>query len=108
MLSLKRFLSFIFATSFMLSANAGQMDCRSASYRKTHPITCKDYEPDTNTKTVLGLAGGAAVIGLGVAMFQNSSGDHGKSSEISNQNVILRSSNADVTYSQNDFVKLQD
>ena len=103
----KNIFTITFATLFTMSAMAGQMDCRSATYRRLHPISCNGFEENSGTKTLLTLAGGAAIIGVGAALFQNTSGNHGKSTEISNQNTILRSSNVDVNYSQTDFVKNQ-
>lgn len=103
--------SIILAAVVTAPALAGQKDCSNASYRRTHPTRCQNYESNKTSNTVLTLAGGAALVGVGVALAQNSSGSHGSSSEITNQDTMFRSSGTEIAqthdYSKTDTVKNQ-
>lgn len=102
-------------------ASAGQMDCRNASYRRSHPVRCQNYKSDRSSNTALMLAGGAALVGVGVALAaQGSSGGGSGSSEgITNQaytannnansstGAFFQFSNKYANYAQSDTVQNQ-
>ena len=96
------FLTVAFATT---GAFAGY-NCDNIEYRYTHPTKCNSQSTIGN-RTLLTLAGGAALVGVGVALASQTSGDHGSSSAITNQNSFQRialSSNIDANYAQSDIV----
>ena len=83
---------------------AAASKCDDPLYRSAYPEKCKT---STNT-TLLALAGGAALVGVGVALASQTSGSHGSSSQISNQDTFSRdalSSNIEINYAQTDTIK---
>ncbi len=96
-----------FAVAFTTVNVFGAPDCQSAIYRNAHPERCQQYQIN-NSNTFLAILGGAALVGVGVALAAQSSGDHGKSSTISNQNTFPRlalSSNITTNYELNDLIQ---
>lgn len=98
----KNILKVFLAVAFATTSAFGASKCDNAQYRYAHPSEC-----NSNNTTLLTLVGGAALVGVGVALAANNSGHGGSSSEISNQNSFPRvtlSSNIDTNYAQNDIV----
>ena len=98
------FLTVVFATSGAFAKS----DCFDSVYRRAHPVECGDKEyRANNNNTLLALVGGAALIGVGIALASHTSGHAGSSSVISNQSSFPRvalSSNIDTNYAPNDIV----
>ena len=66
---------------FMTTTCFGAQKCDNASYRAAYPERCRTSNGDT---TMLALAGGAALVGVGIALFSQTNGDHGSSSSVTN------------------------
>ena len=82
-------------------------DCKNPTYRAAYPEKCATTKSNSNG-TFLALVGGAALVGVGVALASQSSGDGGSSSTISNQASFPRftlTSDIDTNYSLNDKVQ---
>ena len=82
-------------------------DCNNLTYRRAYPEKCAKTK-SSNNNTILALAGGAALVGVGVALATQSSGDGGSSSTISNQSSFPRlalSPNINTNYAPNDQVQ---
>nr|MBQ0091141.1 S8 family serine peptidase [Candidatus Enterousia merdequi] len=94
------------ATNCFASTN-----CENARYRRNHPERCNQYESgDNNTNIILSLVGGAALVGVGVALANQNSGNGGSSAQITNQVTFPRltlSQNINVNYEQNDTINNQ-
>lgn len=107
MKSFKNIFIISFAVAFTTMNAFGAPDCQSAIYRNAHPERCQQYQTN-NSNTFLAILGGAALVGVGVALASQTSGDHGKSSTISNQNTFPRlalSSNITTNYELNDLIQ---
>ena len=77
---------------FATSAFGEDENCRYSKYRRLHPERCEDSYIQKNT--ALALLGGAALVGLGIAMANQTSSDSTPSSKITNQSSFPRSSYA--------------
>jgi len=98
------FTSFV-SVAFATTVAFANINCNNPVYRYNHPQQCDKTkpEPKTNTKA-LTLLGGVALVGIGAALANASSGgDNGSAS--GNQQTITRSSNARATYALNDSIK---
>lgn len=103
---LKRILTVLFIVVFTTLNAFGNPNCQDKHYRYVYPERCKS----SNNGTLLALAGGAALIGVGVAIASQTTGDHGSSSSISNQSSFPRatlSPNIPITYSLTDYIQNQ-
>ena len=92
------------AVVFTTTAAFGASDCDNEIYRRTYPEKCQTF----GTKTILALAGGAALVGVGIAMAAQTSGGHGSSARVSNQDTFPRDSlskNIKIDYALSDPVK---
>ena len=78
---LKNIFTFAFTVVFSALTAFGAQNCDDEQYRRVYPERCKDT---TNTRTVLTLVGGAALIGSGVALAVQSAGSHASSSNQTN------------------------
>ena len=81
----------------------GAQNCNNEYYRRNHPEKCKS----SNNTTLLTVAGGAVLVGTGVALALQSSGNHGSSNN-SNQTAFQRtplSANIIANYSLSDYVQ---
>ena len=82
----------------------GAQNCNNEYYRRAYPEKCKS----SNNTTLLTLAGGAVLVGTGVALaFQSSGGGHG-SSDTSNQTTFQRtplSTNIVTNYAPSDYIQ---
>lgn len=106
MKSLKNIFTVLFAVAFATTSAVAAPDCRNATYRAAYPEKCTKAK--SNNNTFLALVGGAALVGAGVALASQSSGDNGSSSTISNQNSFPRltlTNNIKANYSLNDKVQ---
>lgn len=106
MKTLKRIFTALFIVVFTTLNAFADSKCQDKYYRRAYPERCSD----TSNTTLLTLAGGAALIGVGVALAINANGSHGSSSAISNQTSFPRtplSQNIVVNYSLSDNVKNQ-
>ena len=108
MKSLKNIFTVLFTAVFTTTAAFGAPDCSNAKYRAAYPEKCAKAKSGDNT--LLLLAGGAALVGAGVALAAQSSGSNGSSSTISNQTTFPRlalSPNVNPNYAQNENVANQ-
>jgi len=104
------FVVLLIAVFTAVGAFATQQDCENAAYRRAYPEKCKTATQKTDNSTILTILGGGALIGVGVALAAQGSGDSGSSSTISNQDTSPRltlSSNVQINYNQNDVIKNQ-
>lgn len=86
-------------------------NCNNPAYRRAYPERCNYVEQKNNSDILLALVGGATLIGVGVALGMQSSGNSSSSSTVSNQNNFPRltlSSNVYINYNQNDIINNQD
>ena len=90
-------LSFLTTDVFAASNN-----CKNARYRRLHPEDCEETYYNSTT---IALLGGAALVGVGIALANQNSSDSIPTSKITNQSNFPRSSNAD--YSLADYVQNQ-
>ena len=96
----------LFAVVFSTTACLGSSNCDNPWYRNTYPEKCQS----TNGNAFLTLVGGAALVGVGFALANQTSKDNTTSSTISNQNNFPRitlSSNINIDYNLSDQVKNQ-
>ena len=106
MKALNKIFTIIFLVVFTTMNSFATQNCSDKYYRAAYPERCKN----SNGDTFLALAGGAALVGLGIALASHSSGDHGSSSGISNQSTFPRvplSPNININYARTDTVKNQ-
>lgn len=105
---LKNIFTALFIVVFTTTTALSAQNCDNARYRRTHPEKCQYAEQNRNNNTLLALIGGATLVGVGVALASQSSGDAGSASTITNQNSFPRltlSSNININYEQTDTVK---
>ena len=110
MKSLKNIFTVLFAVAFATTGAFAAPDCRNATYRAAYPEKCVKATKSDNSNTYLALLGGAALVGVGVALASQSSGDWGQSSTISNQSSFPRltlTGNIKTNYALNDRIKNQ-
>lgn len=108
MKSLKTIFTVLFSIAFATTGAFGAADCKNPTYRAAYPEKC--VQTKSNNGTFWAIAGGAALVGVGVALASQSSGDGGSSSTISNQTTFPRltlSGNINTTYAQNAQVQNQ-
>ena len=86
------FVIFLSVVFFTTSAFAADENCRYSKYRRLHPERCEDSYIQKNT--TIALLGGAALVGLGIALANQTSSDSTPSSKITNQSSFPRSSYA--------------
>ena len=108
---LKKIFTALFIVVFTTTASFGAQNCNNPKYRRAHPQKCRYIEQDyAYDNTALTLLGGAALVGVGIALAAQTHGDSGSSSTISNQSSFPRltlSSNVIVNYDQNDKINNQ-
>ena len=108
---LKNIFTALFTVVFTTTVSFGAQNCNNARYRREHPQKCRYQEQNyIYNNTTLALVGGAALVGVGVALASQTHGNSGSSSSISNQNTFPRlalSTNISVNYDQNDKVNNQ-
>ena len=101
---LRNLLTAIFTIVFTSVNVFGVQNCDNEYYRRNHPEKCKS----SNNTTLLTVAGGAVLVGTGVALaLQSSSGGHGSSNppdQTSFQRTPL-SSNIITNYAPSDYVQ---
>ncbi len=110
MKSLKNIFTVLFSVAFATTSAFAAPDCRNATYRAAYPEKCAKATKSDNNNTFLALLGGAALVGAGVALASQSSGDGGSSSTISNQTTFPRltlTGNISTNYAQSDLVQNQ-
>ena len=103
----KKIFTAIFSIVFATTCAVAAPDCRNATYRAAYPEKCTRAQSGSNN-TYLALLGGAALVGVGVALASNSGGDAGPASTISNQTTFPRlslSANVSADYSPSDSIK---
>ena len=108
--SLKNIFTVLFSVAFATTSAFAAPDCRNATYRAAYPEKCAKSTKSDNNNTFLALLGGAALVGAGVALASQSSGDGGSSSTISNQTTFPRltlTGNISTNYAQSDLVQNQ-
>ncbi|MBQ3785484.1 MAG: S8 family serine peptidase [Alphaproteobacteria bacterium] len=100
---LKKVFVALFAVVFTTVGAFGNPNCKNANYRRAYPEKCKS----SNNTTLLTVAGGAVLVGTGVALaLQSSGGGHGSSA--ANQTNYQRtplSANIVANYSLSDYVQ---
>ena len=91
---------------FTTTACFANHNCNNAVYRRNHPSQCARIakQSDTTPTAFLSLLGGAALVGVGVALASQSAHSGGSSNEITNQNSFPRSANAIANYALTDKV----
>ena len=96
----------IMGVVFTTTACFANYNCNNAAYRRNHPSQCAKIakQSDTTPTAFLSLLGGAALVGVGVALASQSSNGSG-SQEITNQNYFPRSANATANYALSDKVE---
>lgn len=107
---MKNIFTVLFAVAFATTSAVAAPDCRNATYRAAYPEKCAKAEKSGNNNTYLALLGGAALVGVGVALASQSSGDGGSSSTISNQSSFPRltlTGNIKTNYALNDRINNQ-
>ena len=78
---LKNIFTGIMLVVFTATTCFGAQNCDNARYRRIYPERCQQTNGNS---TLLALAGGAALVGVGAALFAHTNGDHGSSSAVSN------------------------
>ena len=104
---LKRIFTAFLIVVFMATKSLASWDCDNEKYRQIYPEKCQTSK-DTN-KVLLSLAGGAALVGLGIALATQNSGNSSSSSP-SNPETVSRdflSPNININYAQTDIIKNQ-
>ncbi len=102
MQTIKRILiGFVTAVSIVTGCFADSK-CDSSAYYRTHKTEC---EKSSNITTILAVAGGAALAGVGIALANNGSSNNASSPEHSNQTITLRSSNTNSNYALTDKIQ---
>ena len=108
---LKNIFIALLAVVFTTTSSVAVQNCNNAKYRSTHPYKCRSYEQKyTANNTAFAVIGGAALVGVGVALAAQTHGDSGSSSTISNQNTFPRltlSSDIHINYDQNEKINNQ-
>lgn len=102
---IKRIFTSLFIIVFATTNSFAVSNCDNARYRKAHPQLC-----ESTNDTFLAILGGAALVGVGAALAVQSNGNHGSSSQISNQTNFQRvplSANVPINYAPMDYVKNQ-
>ena len=96
----------IMGVVFTTTACFANYNCNNAAYRRNHPSQCAKIakQSDTTPTAFLSLLGGAALVGVGVALASQSAHSGGSSNEITNQNYFPRSANAIANYALTDKV----
>ena len=100
---LKKIFVALFTVVFTTVGAFGDPNCKNENYRRAYPEKCKS----SNNTTLLTVAGGAVLVGTGVALALQSSGGHGSSST-SNQTAFQRtplSTNIVTNYALTDYVQ---
>ena len=82
---LKNIFTGLFSVAFATTSAFAASDCDNYAYRRAHPVTC-----GVSSNTLLTLVGGAALVGVGVALASQSSGNSGANGNISNQDTNQR------------------
>lgn len=99
----KRIFSICLTTIFLATSSfASTNNCKNKRYRQFHPDECESVNYNN---TAVALLGGAALVGIGVALMHQNSSDSIPSAKITNQTNFTRSSYAD--YSLSDTVNNQ-
>lgn len=80
MKSLKNIFTVLFSVAFATTGAFAAPDCRNATYRAAYPEKCEKTQKDNKDSAYLTLLGGAALVGAGVALASQSSGNSGQSS----------------------------
>ena len=82
MKSLKNIFTVLFSVAFATTSALAAPDCRNATYRAAYPEKCaKATKSDSSSSnTILTVLGGAALVGVGVALASQSSRDGNQSS----------------------------
>ena len=104
---MKTIFNTVLGVAFVTTSAFAAPDCNNLTYRRAYPEKCAKTK-SSNNNTILALAGGAALVGVGVALATQSSGNGGSSSTISNQSSFPRltlTPNISANYSQNDYVQ---
>ena len=107
---LKNIFTGLLISAFAVQAAFAVPNCNNATYRYAYPERCKNFQQNKSNNTILALIGGAALVGVGVALAAQNSGDSTPSSQITNQTGFPRltlSSNININYSQNETIKNQ-
>lgn len=107
--TIKNIFTIIFTLVFITTGAFAAPDCSNPIYRAAYPENCIKSKSSPNN-TFLVLVGGAALVGAGVALAAQSSGDNGSASTISNQSSFPRltlTPNINANYSPNDKVQNQ-
>lgn len=110
MKSLKNIFTVLFSVAFATTSAFAAPDCHNPTYRATYPEKCAKTTKSGNTNTFLAVLGGAALVGVGVALASQSGGDSGSSSTISNQSSFPRlnlTGNINANYAQSDHINNQ-
>ncbi len=103
---LNRIFTIIFLVVFTTMNSFAAQNCSDKNYRRAYPERCKT----TNSRTFLSLAGGAALVGAGVAFATQTKGSHNSSPSVSNQTTFNRttlSANIITNYAPTDYVNNQ-
>ncbi len=99
----KRIFSICLTTIFLATGSfASTNNCKNKRYRQFHPDECESVNYNNSAVALLG---GAALVGIGVALMHQNSSDSIPSAKITNQTNFTRSSYAD--YSLSDTVNNQ-
>ena len=104
---IKNIFTVSFAVAFAGMSAVAAPNCSNPTYRAAYPENCPQTQSGNNG-TYLALLGGAALVGVGVALMANSGGDGGPSETISNQNSFPRlslSANVNTNYSLLDSIQ---
>lgn len=99
---LKKIFVVLFVVVFTTVNAFGNQNCKNEKYRRAYPEKCKSG----NNTTLLALAGGAVLVGTGVALAIQSSGGHGSSST-TDQTTFQRtplSTNIVINYALSDYI----
>ena len=78
---LKNIFTGIMLVVFTATTCFGAQNCDNVHYRRVYPERCQQTNGNS---TLLALAGGAALVGVGATLFAHTNGDHGSSSAVSN------------------------
>ena len=106
---MKTIFNTVLGGAFVTTSAFAAPDCNNLTYRRAYPEKCAKTK-SSNNNTILALAGGVALVGVGVALATQSSGDGGSSSTISNQSSFPRltlTPNISANYSLNDKIQNQ-
>ena len=98
-----RIFTILLMTLFTTSAFAVPEKCRYAQYRRNHPEKCGDMAQSTDN-SFLALAGGATLIGVGIAMASQTTGSEAHQSTANMTSIYQRTSNAVANYNLSDTI----